>query len=235
MSDDRSTKARIRDAGIACFAEYGTAGTTARRVAKAADVSAGLVMHYYGSMEGLRAACDEHVAAVIRQVKHDAVSAGPQLDVFATLRGSSIGPLLGYLARVLSEDSPAVAGLVDDLVADAESYMQEGIDAGMVKPTNDLRGWATILMMWSLGALVLHRHMHRILGIDLADPNLGENPALAAYAVPAYEILSAGIFTEEFGNHVLAAFAETTAPGIQAPSTPAASGAASTTTNKGPR
>src|SRR5674476_1121889 len=61
--DDRSTKARIRDAAIDCVAEHGVAATPARRVAAAAGVSTGLVIHHFGPMEGLRSECDEYVAA----------------------------------------------------------------------------------------------------------------------------------------------------------------------------
>jgi hypothetical protein len=165
-------------------------------------------MHHFGSMAGLRTACDEHVAAVIRQTKHNAISAGLQLDVFATLRGNTSGPLMGYLAKVLADDSAAVAELVDELVADAEGYMQEGIDAGLLQPTDDLRGRAAILMTWSLGALVLNHHLRRLLGVDLTDPHVGDGEALAAYAVPAYEILGGGILTEAFGSHLRESFSE---------------------------
>jgi len=127
--DDRTTRARIRDAAIGCFAENGIAGTTARKIATAAGVSPGLVIHHFGSMDGLRNACDEYVAAIIRQEKQEAMAAGPGLDLLAALRDSKAGSGMGYLARVLADDSPAVAALVDDLVADAEGYFQQGVCA----------------------------------------------------------------------------------------------------------
>lgn len=195
-TDDRTTKARIRDAAIECIAEYGTVETTARKVADVAGVSPGLVMHHYGSMDGLRTVCDEHVAATIRTIKEDALSAGPDLDVLAALRTTSLGPLMGYLANVLTGNSPAVAKLVDDLVADAESYIQQGVDAGMLQPTDDPRGRAVILTMWNLGALVLHRHLSRMLGVDLTNPAFGEDATIAAYAGPIYQVYSSGVFSE---------------------------------------
>jgi AcrR family transcriptional regulator len=204
--DDRTTKARIRDAAIDCFAEYGVAGTTARKVASAAGVSPGLVIHHFGSMEGLRSACDEHVAAIIRTQKQEVMSAGPGFDVLAALRETGIGSLAGYLARVLVDDSPPVAKLVDDLVDDAEGYLQQGVESGMLRPTANPRGRAAVLAVWSLGALVLHSHLERILGVDLTDPAVGSGPAIASYVGPAYEILSDGIFTESFGAHLRAAF-----------------------------
>jgi AcrR family transcriptional regulator len=204
--DDRTTKARIRDAAIECFAENGVSGTTARRVATAAGVSPGLVMHHFGSMEGLRSACDEYVAATIRQYKHDVLSADPDFEVLAALRGAQMGSFAGYLAAALGEDSPAVAKLVDDLVADAEGYLQQGMDTGMVRPSADPRGRAAVVLLWSLGALVLHRHVQRILGVDLTAPNVAADPAFAAYAGPAYEIMSDGIMTDDFAIRMKEAF-----------------------------
>lgn len=207
-ADDRTTKARIRDAAIECFAQLGVTGTTARKVAKAAEVSPGLVIHHFGSMDGLRSACDHHVASSIRRYKEKALAEGPNLDVLAGLRGVNAGSLVGYLAAVLNDDSPVVATLVDDLIADAEGYMEQGVQTGMIRPSADPRARAVVLVLWSLGALVLHRHLHRILGVDLTDPGFPEDPAIGAYAEPAYEIMSEGVITEAFMARMQAALAD---------------------------
>ena len=204
--DDRTAKARIRDAAIESFATHGVAATTARSVAAAAGVSPGLVIHHFGSMEGLRSACDEYVAAAIRQGKQEAIGAGPTLDLLAALRSADMGTLIGYLAAVLTEDSPAVAALVDNLVSDAEVYLEQFVATGWATPTDNPRGRAAVLMLWSLGALVLHSHAKRLLGVDLTDPNVGE--AMASYALPAYEILGTGILTEQAASQIQAAFGE---------------------------
>ncbi len=204
--DDRTTKARIRDAAIASIAEHGISGTTARKVASAAGVSPGLVIHHYDSMEGLRSACDAHVATTIREFKERAISGGPTMDILAALRDAPSGPLMGYLAQVLADDSPAVAKLVDDLVNDAEDYTQQGVESGILRPSQDPRGRAVVLTVWSLGALVLHQHLERLLGIDLTDPDFLTSPATAAYAAPIYEIYGGGIFEEAFAAQTRTAF-----------------------------
>lgn len=201
-SDDRTAKARIRDAAIACIAADGVSDTTARKVAAAAGVSPGLVMHHFDSMEGLRAACDQYVVTVIREQKEKAAAEGPGIDVLAALRANDVGPLPAYLARVLTEDSPAVEQLIDDLVADAERYQQQFVDAGMLRPSHRPRERAAVLALWGLGALVLHRHAERLLGVDLADPGFGGESA-ASYLGPAYEILGRGILTEDFAANVI--------------------------------
>lgn len=229
--DDRTTKARIRDTAIECFAEHGIAGTSARRIAAAAGVSPALVMHHFGSMDGVRTACDEHIAGIIRHEKSKALAAGPSIDILAALRNSDTGPLGRYLAEILTDDSPIVEQLVDDLIADAEGYIQQGVESGTVRPSADPRGRAVLLALWQLGALVLHKHMDRLLGVDLTDPGVTANPALAAFAGPVYEVLGGGFFTEEFAAQVrgvLAAMAAGPAPADASPPPDRPSGARST-------
>lgn len=201
QSDDRSSKARIRDAAIRCIAEEGTAALTARKVADAASVSPGLVIHHFGSMDALRTACDEYVTEVIRNYKSKALSSGPNLDILEALRSTEFGPLLAYVARVITDDSPTVNKLIDDLIDDAEGYIQKGVDSGMLEPSSNPRGRAVVLTLWGLGGLVLHEHMNRLLSVDLTDPDLLTSPNLVAYAGPVYEIYGRGIFTETFATH----------------------------------
>lgn len=193
---DRTTRARIRDAAIDLVAAEGTAALSARRVAEAVGVSPGSVIHHFGSMDGLRSACDEYVVEVIREHKSKAVASGPGLDIVAALRDAPVGSLTAYLAAVLVDDSPAVARLVDELVADAVDYAQAGVASGMLRPTDDPHGRATVLVLWSLGGLVLHRHLQRLLGIDLLSQDAVTSPSMARYVSPVYEIFGHGIFSD---------------------------------------
>jgi len=191
--DDRSTTARIRDAALACFAERGVRSTTVREVAERAGVSAALVIHHFGSKERLRVACDRRVAALIRERKTAVMRAGSGLDPLAVLRDQAGDPpIQRYLARTLADGTPEVAVLVDEMVDDAERYVTEGMERGVVRRSDDPRGVAAVLTLWSLGALVLHQHVERVLGVDLTGPAEAHasNPA---YVGPALEILSRGL------------------------------------------
>jgi AcrR family transcriptional regulator len=64
MPDDRTTRAVIRDEALRLFAERGPDAVTVRQIAAAAGVSPGLVIHHFGSKDGLRKAVDEHVLAM---------------------------------------------------------------------------------------------------------------------------------------------------------------------------
>lgn len=195
--DDRTTKARIRDAAITLFAEHGVAATNLRSIAADAGVSAALVIHHFGTKDGLRAACDEYVAAVVRREKHAAAAAGPTLDPLGALRRVRDEPPLAlYLARTLADGSPQVAALLDELVADAVVYQAEMEKTGLLRPTKYPRGRAAVLTIWSLGALVLHEHVERLLDADLtAAP---DDPASRRpYIGPVLEILGHGVLTED--------------------------------------
>lgn len=187
--DDRSTAARIRDAAITAFADHGVAGTSIRTIAGAAEVSPALVMHHFGSKDRLRQVCDHHVAARVREAKEQAVAEGAGIDPVAQLRAHDDElPLLRYLARTLVDGSPHVADLVDEMVADAHAYTEQAVATGLIRPSEDPRSRAAVLVLWSLGAVVLHEHVRRLLGADLT----GTSTDLAAYAVPAAEVLGRG-------------------------------------------
>lgn len=190
---DRTGRARIRDAAIGCFAANGVAGTSLKTIAGEAGVSPALVVHHFGSKHRLRVACDEYVAATIRQRKQAAMAAGPQFDPLAALRQTGDDPpILRYLARTLGDGSPEVVALIDELVDDAVAYMEDGVRSGVLKPSDDPRGRAIVLTMWSLGALTLHGHLERLLGVDItADP-----ADMAGYVLPAAEIMGRGVLAD---------------------------------------
>ena len=199
VPDDRTVRARLRDEAIELVAVRGLDALTARAVADRAGVSAASVINNFGSMAGLRAACDDHVAAVIRAEKMKAMSTGISFDVVGALRDAEVGPLAAYLAAVLAEDSPAVAHLIDEMVDDAQAYLESGVASGMIRPSADPRGRAVVLTLSSLGSLVMHRHLARLLGVDLTAQ--GSDPSsLAPYVAPTYELYAGGLFTDEFSQ-----------------------------------
>lgn len=164
---DRTARARIRDAAIERFASVGVSAANLKDIAADAGVSTPLVVHHFGSKDGLRAACDDHVAAVIRKQKHEAMQAGKSLDPFQAVREAyGDTPVLRYLAKTLADGSPRVDELIDEMLEDSLGYMAEGVENGILKPAENPRERAVVLILWTLGALVLHDQAKRLLGID---------------------------------------------------------------------
>lgn len=197
MKDDRTARARLRDAAISVVAENGTAGLTARAVAERAALSPGLIRHHFGSMAELETACDEHVVALIREHKRSALGEGLGLDVLQLLRSSNNGEAIRYLSHRLVENSGAMDHLVDMVVDDAEQYLAVGVSQGVVHPSAHPRERAAILTLFSLGALVLGRHATRILGVDVGSTDLYSEPGINAYLSAHLELFTQGMLTGE--------------------------------------
>lgn len=193
--DDRTARARIRDAAIARFAADGPGGASVRAIATEAGVSPALVLHHFGSKDALRRACDEHVTTVLRARKHEAMRATAPTDPLALLRdaGDTAPLLLRYLARALGERTEAAAHLFAELVDDAEAYLAQGVREGVLRPSGHPRERATLLVTWQLAPLLLHEQLREVLGLDL----LADEEALVRWSAPAVEVLTHGLFADD--------------------------------------
>lgn len=173
--------------------EGGTKAVTARAVADKAGVTPGLIRHHFGSMEGLLAACDEYVVDGIRQRKEEGFRQGAAFDLRAALGRTEDGRMMGYVARRITDKSPAIDALIDHVIDDSLEYLKVGEETGMVVPTDDERGRATILTLLTFGSLSMHRHITRYFGVDLTADNVTAQPGYRRYAVALLDALGAVI------------------------------------------
>lgn len=197
MEDDRTARARLRDAAISLVAERGSSALTARAVAERAQLSAGLIRHHFGSMAELVQACDERVVALIREQKTSAMSEGTGFDMLRGLRASDNGEAIRYLADRLTENSDEMDRLVDLVVKDAEEYLEVGVEHGVIHPSTHARSRAALLTLFSLGSLVLGRHARRLLNVDVGAPDLQAEPGIVEYVTTTIELFSQGLLTAE--------------------------------------
>lgn len=152
---DLTTRARIRDAAVARYAREGF-GVALRAVAEDAGVSAPLILHHFGSKDGLRAACDEHVLTAIRESKERALSSHGTQDVLLQLASlDEYAPLVGYALRSLQAGGDLARAFVEHFVADAEVYIAEAVAAGTMRPSRDEKARARYLTVQGLGTLLL--------------------------------------------------------------------------------
>lgn len=184
---------RILAAAIDLFGQHGFRGTPLKAIAAEANVSQALIVHHYGTKNGLRAACDAHVAHLVRVRKEETVVAEQQFDPFTALhRIQDSRPLLRYLTRALTEGGQGTSDLIDDIIDDAVAYLDQGEKAGLIKSSAVPRDRAALLVIWSLGALTLHEHVHRLFGADFL---AGRTPPedLHRYLRPAIELYTQGL------------------------------------------
>ncbi|MGB7449437.1 MAG: TetR family transcriptional regulator [Ornithinimicrobium sp.] len=164
-TQDMTARARIRDAAIELFGERGFRATTVRAIAEHAGVSAALVVHHFGSKDGLRQAVDDHLADDIRADKFAALSSGVGLDTKSARTAiAEHAAVFSYLSRALTEGTEAGAHLYDRLFHDAVDYMKAAQDAGLVQATADPAARAAALLNAGLAQTLLHHHLQRVLG-----------------------------------------------------------------------
>ena len=106
--DDLRAAAVIRETAMRLFAARGAAVVTVREIAAAAGVSPGLVMHHYGSKDGLKDAVDRRAVAFFEQMTGELTRLGEEGG------GASLAEL--FVARLESE--PVMAEYVRRLLLD---------------------------------------------------------------------------------------------------------------------
>lgn len=195
-AETRSGAGRILDAAIELFGERGFRATPLKAIAVEAKVSQALIVHHYGSKHGLRVACDEHVTHMVMASKEEVFDGDEQFEPFSALRRvQEARPLLRYLTRALVEGGEHTNELVDGMIDDAEVYLDRGERDGLIKPSAVPRDRAALMVIWSLGALTLHEHVHRLFGADfLAASTPPED--LQRYMRPALELYTQGLVRE---------------------------------------
>lgn len=206
-ADDLTATARIRDAAIAQFGLHGF-DVGLRAIATAAGVSAALVIHHFGSKEGLRRACDEQIAETVRSSKSESLQSSDPAAWFAQMAEvESFAPAMAYLVRSMQTGGDLAKTLWRRMIDNTEQYMEEGVRAGTIKPSPDPKARAKYLAMTGGGAFLLYLQLHDEPGDIRA--------VLRDYAqdmvLPALEIYTHGLLTD---STMYDAFAARCAEGI---------------------
>lgn len=191
-SVDLTATARIRDAAIEQFGEHGF-GVGLRAISDAAGVSAALVIHHFGSKDGLRKACDEYIAEEIRSSKSEAIKSNDPATWFAQMAEiEEYAPLMAYVVRSMQSGGDLAKMLWQRMIDNTEQYMEEGVRAGTIKPSRDPKARAKYLGVTGGGGFLLYLQMH--------DTPTDLRAVLRDYArdmiLPALEIYTEGLMVD---------------------------------------
>lgn len=190
---DLSTPARIRRAAFALFARHGIRATTVRLIAEEAGVSPGLVIHHFGSKDGLRAACDEWLlerlgaekSAVLGGDRHALDDMGAQL--------AELAPWMDYISAALAEGGDGADKLFDRICEMTDRLVASGEATGSIRTPEDRIAWVTTLTAYTCGASLLGGQIARRLGGSrLLDPQV-----YTRYALASVDLMTNGMFADD--------------------------------------
>ncbi|WP_315913561.1 helix-turn-helix domain-containing protein [Arthrobacter sp. lap29] len=183
MPDARDLTARsnIRNAALRMFAERGHDAVTVREIATGAGVSPGLVVHHFGSKDGLRAAVDAHAtesfdavfaefgAEDLAQVLASGETTTSVAEAFA--RAFPPGsPLPAYLRRLLLTNDPAGAAIFGRWYAVTRRVLDAMVELGAAAPGEDPAVQAAFLLVNDLAVILLRDQIATAIGEDPLAP-----------------------------------------------------------------
>ena len=129
-------RARILNAAIDQFGRHGF-DTGLRPIAEEAGVSAGLLLHHFGSKAGLRKECDDYILESIRASKSEALQSASPATWFAQLAQiESCAPIMAYPVQSMRSGGAEVLLYLhvhdnpDDTAAVPRDYGNKMIPAG---------------------------------------------------------------------------------------------------------
>jgi AcrR family transcriptional regulator len=200
--DDLKAAAVIREVAMRLFAERGAAAVTVREIAAAAGVSPGLVMHHYGSKDGLKDAVDRRAAAFFEEMLGELAWIGEQggsasLAELFTARLEAQPVMVDYVRRLLLDGGEAANALFGKLFGVTLAGMRSLVEARVVRPTRDEQTRTAFLLANDLSLVLLRRQVARATGTD---PLTREG--LARWTAAVMDVYTGGIFAAPAGTAV---------------------------------
>jgi TetR/AcrR family transcriptional regulator, regulator of cefoperazone and chloramphenicol sensitivity len=178
---DLTARANIRNAALRLFGERGADVVTVRQIATQAGVSPALVLHHFGSKEGLRSEVDAFAASALETIL-EAIPAGELVEVLtggaskgslaeAFARGFPPGsPLPAYLRRLLLTNDPAGAALFGRWFAATRRLLDVMVEMGVARPSEDPAIRAAFFLVNDLALIILRNQIAVAIGADPLTP-----------------------------------------------------------------
>lgn len=196
---DRTARAVIRDAALRLFAEHGPEATSVRAIASAAQVSPALVLHHFGSKQGLREAVDARVAAAFEEF-FDLERPEDVAAMLTDVSGSSFvevfnaafppdSPLPAYLRRLLLTGDPAATAIFVQWHHSTMLLLETLEQMGLARPAEDAHTRAAFTLAADLAVLLLRAPLSAALDYDPMSAD-----GIQRYAREVQRIYTRGIY-----------------------------------------
>jgi AcrR family transcriptional regulator len=149
-----------------------------------------LVIHHFGSKDGLRSACDEYVLEVLTRRARSAGTPNLLREYLADPDGYRLQ--VQYMTRAIAEDSPAAQAFVERIVSESEAMHRAGVADGSLRESSDPRALAVLNVLISLATLTMPPALARLLGHEEFGPGV-----LRRLALPTLELYTYGLYTDD--------------------------------------
>lgn len=226
---DDVARVRVLDIAVAHFAAVGFSEPALDQIARAAGISTDDMAALFANEKELRQACDDYVLQALVGWAHEKATLEGMSEVMRSYTADPRGyqAQIGYLGRVMAENTPAAARFIDVLVDESESILRAGISEGTMRPSDDPRALAVLLATTVLGLVAMTPHVERILGLPASQQQMW-----LRLAVPALEVYTHGLYTD--GSYLMLVREAVSAlrptqhdrqtPGTEPPDTPSQQG-----------
>ncbi|HEU0190752.1 MAG TPA: helix-turn-helix domain-containing protein [Mycobacterium sp.] len=160
-ADDLTAKARIRNAAMDLYAEFGEDGTSMRDIAARAGVTVGLVVHHFKTKDGIRSAVEELVvdyfAHAIAQAPVDGTPRQVALarDASVTKMLESNPAVVDYLRRALLDPAGLRGELLQRLTELTRTELVKARTTGIASGRRSESTQIIDIMVRQLGRLFL--------------------------------------------------------------------------------
>ncbi|ORB26597.1 TetR/AcrR family transcriptional regulator [Mycolicibacterium parafortuitum] len=213
--DDLTATARIRDAAIDLFGRDGFS-VSVRAIAAAADVSPGLVIHHFGSKEGLRKACDTFIAETVLASKQESIRSSDPATWFAAMAEiEDYAPMMAYLVRSMQNGGELSKMLWRTMIENTELYIEEGVRAGTIKPSVDPEARARFLALAGGGGFLLYLQLHESTDLKVVLHDYAEQMILPALELYTQGLMADSTMYDAFAAQRARGVPFTAAPGAQ--------------------
>jgi AcrR family transcriptional regulator len=184
-ADDLTAKARIRNAAMDLFAQFGEDRTSMRNIAASAGVTVGLVVHHFKTKDGVRSAVEQLVVDYFAQTIAQVPAAGTPREV-AAARDAAVQQMLAsnpavvnYLRRELLDPAGAKGQLLQRLTELTRRELVKARGEGIVSSQRSESSQVIDVVVRQLGRLFLQPMIDtmwdQVHGPDDAD---GDKPTL---------------------------------------------------------
>ncbi|TPG32707.1 TetR/AcrR family transcriptional regulator [Mycolicibacterium hodleri] len=204
VRDEPTLVDRLRAGATEHFGKFGF-DQSMLEISIALDVDGSTLSDLFGSVNGLRAVCDEYVLSSIRAAKTESLSARDPGTWLTQIAGiESFAPTMSYLVRSLQAGDELGHTLLREMIENAATYLEDAVGTGTVKPSRDPKARARFLATSVGGGFLLYLRMHQ------TPEDMRE--VLRDYArdmiIPAVELYTQGLMADDtmsdaFLNHSL--------------------------------